>query len=171
MARGPELTRVRSITELCGLRVSLESYLAPKVPMQCKRCQRFGQTQRNCSYAPRCVACEGSHFSGGCSTPREQTQCCGYGGYHAANYRDCVKWKGAKAALAKQAPQRAPSNTATGHPAAPKAQQTGPTAHQLAPDEGWSHVVRGGVLLRVLPPLRPLIHNPSSTGHGGAQAA
>jgi len=78
-ARGPEVSRVRSITELCGLRVSMESYLAPKGPMQCKRCQRFGHTQRNCGYVPRCVACGGSHLSGGCSNPREQPQCCGCG--------------------------------------------------------------------------------------------
>jgi len=39
---------VRSITEFCDLRVSVESYLAPKGAMQCKRCQRFGHTQRNC---------------------------------------------------------------------------------------------------------------------------
>jgi len=32
-----------------------------------------------------------------------------------------VKWKEAKAALAKQAPQPAPRNAATGHPAALKA--------------------------------------------------
>ena len=37
-ARGPELSRVRSITKLCGLRVAVESYLVPKGPMQCKRC-------------------------------------------------------------------------------------------------------------------------------------
>ena len=38
VARGPEVSRVRSITELCGLRVSVESYMDPKGPMQCKRC-------------------------------------------------------------------------------------------------------------------------------------
>ena len=107
VARGPEVSRVRSITELCGLRISVESYLAPNGPMQCKRCQRFGHTQRNCGYAPRCVACGGSHLSGGCSTPREQPQCCGCGGNHTAKYRGCVKWKEARAAIAKQAPQRA----------------------------------------------------------------
>ena len=37
VARGPEVSKVRSITELCGLRVSVESYLAPKGPLQCKR--------------------------------------------------------------------------------------------------------------------------------------
>jgi len=154
------VSRVRSITELCGLRVSVESYLAPKGPMQCKRCQRFGHTQRNCGYAPRCVACGGFHLSGGCSIPREHSQCCGRGGNHTANYRGCVKWKETRAALAKQAPQRAPKNADTGHPAAPKAQQAGPSAERLALGEGWSHVVRGGVLPRLLPPLRPLIQIP-----------
>jgi len=44
VARWPEVSKVRSITELCGLRVSVESYLAPKGSLQCKRCQRFGHT-------------------------------------------------------------------------------------------------------------------------------
>jgi hypothetical protein len=68
-ARGPEVSKVGSITELCSLRVSLASYVAPKGPQQCKRCQRWGHTQRNCGYAPPCVACVGSHLSVGCSTP------------------------------------------------------------------------------------------------------
>jgi hypothetical protein len=69
-ARGLEVSRVRSLTELCGLRVTVESYVAPKCPLQCKRCQRFGHTQRNCGYAPRCVACGGSHLSGECPAPK-----------------------------------------------------------------------------------------------------
>jgi len=113
--------------------------------MQCKLCQCFGHTQRNYGYAPRCVACGGSQHS----------ECCGCGGKNAANYRGCVKWKETKAALAKQAQQRAPRNAATGHPAAPKAQQAGPSAEQLALGDEWSHVVRGGVLPMLLPPLRP----------------
>ena len=76
VARGPEVS-VRSITELCGLRLSVESYVAPKGPLQCKCCQRFGHTQRNCGYAPLCVACGCSQLPGGCSSPREQPQCCG----------------------------------------------------------------------------------------------
>jgi hypothetical protein len=135
--------------------VSLESYVAPKGPMQCKRFQRFGHMQRNCGYAPRCVACGGSHLSGGCSTPREQPQCCGCGGNHTANYRGCVKWKEARAVLAKQAPLLASKNAATGHPAAPKTQQAGPSAEQLALGEGGATSFEGGVLRRLLPPLRP----------------
>ena len=76
VARGPEVSRVRSLTELCGLRVTVETYVAPKGPLQLKRCQRFGHTQRNCGYAPRCVACGGSHISGDCPAPRGQPRCC-----------------------------------------------------------------------------------------------
>jgi hypothetical protein len=39
-------------------------------PLQCKRCQRFGHTQRKCGYAPRCVACGYAHPSGTCATSK-----------------------------------------------------------------------------------------------------
>jgi len=140
--------KVRSITELCGLRVSVESYLAPIGPLQSKRCQRFGHTQRNCGYAPLCVACGGSHLSGGCSTPRDQPVCCGCGENHTANYRCCVKWKEARAALSKQAPERSRKSVAKILPAAPKAQRAGPSAEQKNLGEGWNHVVRGGRVVK-----------------------
>jgi len=63
---------VRSLNKLCGLRVTVETYVAPKGPLQCKRCQRFGHTQRNCRYTPQCVACGGSHLSGDCPAPQGQ---------------------------------------------------------------------------------------------------
>jgi hypothetical protein len=130
VSRGPEVSNVRSITEFFGLRVSVESYVAPKGPLQCKRCQRFGHTQLNCGYAPRCVTCGSSHLSGGCSTPPEQSQCCGCGGNHRASYRGCIKWKGAKAALAKRAPEGVRKSAATIHSAAPKGQRVGPSGEQ-----------------------------------------
>jgi hypothetical protein len=37
-ARGPGVAKVRSLTELCGLRVSVETYRSPNEPLQCKRC-------------------------------------------------------------------------------------------------------------------------------------
>jgi hypothetical protein len=61
---GPDVAKVRSPADLCGLRVKVETYTAPKGPLQCKRCQRFGHTQSNCGYAPRCVACGHAHPSG-----------------------------------------------------------------------------------------------------------
>ena len=160
------MSRVRPITEHCGLWGSVESYLAPKGPMQCKRYQRFEHTQRNCGYAPRCVACGGCHLSGGSSTPREQPHCCGCVGNHSAKYRGCVKCKEARAALEKQAPQRAPRNA----PAAPKAQHAEPSAEQLALGEGWSHVFREGRVVKatvvasqlsVMAPLPPTCNGPA----------
>jgi len=127
-------------------------------PLQCQRCQRFGHTQRNCGYAPRCVACGGSHLSGRCFTPREQPRCWGCGGKLTANYRGCVKWKKARAALAKQAPERARKNAATGHPAA---QQAGPSAEQTDLGEGWNHVVRGRRVVKATTP--PPNSNPKPT--------
>ena len=41
--RGPEVVKLRSMTELCGLRVSVEKYIAPKGPLRCKLCQHFGR--------------------------------------------------------------------------------------------------------------------------------
>jgi hypothetical protein len=64
VAREPDVARLRCLTELCGLRVSVETYIAPKGPLQCRHCQRFGHTQRYCGYAPHCVACGEAHLSG-----------------------------------------------------------------------------------------------------------
>jgi hypothetical protein len=87
VARGLGVQKVRSLSELCGLRVSVETYVEPKGPGQCKRCQRFGHTQQNCGYAPRCVACGETHLSGECTTPKQPLKCCSCGGNHTANYR------------------------------------------------------------------------------------
>jgi hypothetical protein len=150
VARGPEVSKVRSLAELCGLRVSVESYVTAEGPLQCKRCQRFGNAA--CGYAPRCVACGGSHLSGGCHTPREQSQCCVCGVNHTANYRGCIKGKEARAALAKQAPEHSRKSDAVSQPAAPKAQRAGPSAEQMDLGEGWSHVVRGGRVVKATTP-------------------
>jgi hypothetical protein len=142
VARGSEVSKVRSLTELCGLRVSVESYVSPKGPLQCKRCQCFGHTQRNCRYASWCIACGCSHLTGGCPTSREQPQCCGCGENHTAKYCGCVKLKEAKTAIAKQAPKRSRKSVAAGQPAAPKAQRASHSAEQVDLGEKWKHVVR-----------------------------
>jgi hypothetical protein len=35
--RDPDVAKVRSLTEICGLRVQVETYVAPKRQLQCKR--------------------------------------------------------------------------------------------------------------------------------------
>jgi hypothetical protein len=72
VARGPDMARLRSFTEYCALRVSVETFVAPKGHLQCKRCQRFGHTQHYCGYAPQCVACGDAHLSGECCTSKQQ---------------------------------------------------------------------------------------------------
>ena len=147
--QGPEVSKVRALTELYSLRVSVETFVAPKGPFQCKLCQRFGHTQGNCGYATRCVACGGSHLSGDCPV---QPLCCICGGNHTANYRGCVKWREAKADLPKQAPALGRRTVATSHPAAKKSKRTGLSAEQMDVGEGWSHVVRGGRVVRASAP-------------------
>jgi hypothetical protein len=156
------VSKVRAITELCGLRVSVETYVAPRGPLQFKRCQRFGHTQRNCGYAPRCIVCGGSHLTGGCSTPREQPQCCGCGGNHTANYRGCVKWKEAKAAFAKQVPDRGRKSAATHLPLG-KNSGPGPLPSRWTWARGGFTSSEGGVFSRPLS-LHPLFQIPLPNG-------
>jgi hypothetical protein len=66
MALGPDVSRVRAITLLCGLRTTVEFYTARLDPLQYRRFQRFGQTKRGCGYASRCVACGEAHLSSPC---------------------------------------------------------------------------------------------------------
>jgi len=165
---GSEVAKVRSLTELCGLLVSVETYVAPKGLLQCKRCERFGHTQRYCGYATRCVACGEAHLSGECSTPQQQLKCCSCGGNRTANYRGCAKWKEAKAALAKRAPfVRSKVGSAPRPPVASKAQRSEPTAKQERLGQGWNHVVRGGRVIKVAslptPKLAPSPVTPSPT--------
>jgi len=118
------VSKVLSITQNCCLRLSVETCVAPKGPLQCKGYQYFGHTQRNCGYAPLCVGCGGSNLSGWCSNLREQHQCCGWGGNHTANYRGCVKGKDAMAAFSKQAPKCGWKSVVSDQPAAPKPQRS-----------------------------------------------
>lgn len=93
---------MRSLAEFCSLQVSVETYVAPKGPLQCKRCQSFGHMQRYCGYAQRCVACSDVHLSRKFSNSQQQLKCSSFGENHTANYRGLVKWKEAKAPPAKR---------------------------------------------------------------------
>ena len=57
-------------------------------------------------------------------------------------YIGCIKWKEAKAALAKRAPGVWKSD-ATSQSDAPKAQRIGPSAELTDLGEGWNQIVRG----------------------------
>jgi hypothetical protein len=153
VARGPGVQQVRSLSELCGLRVSVETHIAPEGPVQCKRWHLFGHMQRNCGYVPRCVACRETHLSGECSTPKQQLKCCSCGGNHTANYRGFSKWKEAKAALTRQVPyQRTRTSGAAVQLAAKRAVTPQPSTKQDSLGPGWNHVVRGGRVVKATLP-------------------
>ena len=78
-------------------------------------------------------------------------------GYHTANYRGRIKWKEAKTALAKQAPEGVRKSAATGYSAAPKAQWARPSTEQMDLGEGWNLVVLRGLVVKVIttPPPNP----------------
>jgi hypothetical protein len=81
VAQGPE------VVYLCSLQVSVEKYITPKGPLQCKCCRRVSHTQCYCGYAPRSVACGETHLSGECCISQLQHLCCcSCGRNHTANY-------------------------------------------------------------------------------------
>jgi hypothetical protein len=72
LARGQDVSKLRSLAELCGLRAKVDTYNAPKGPLQWKNCQSFTHTLRNCGYAPRCVPWGDAHLCWKCVTPKQQ---------------------------------------------------------------------------------------------------
>jgi hypothetical protein len=147
------VAKLRSLAELCGLRVSVEKYIATKGHLHCKRCQHFGQTHRYCGYAPRCVACVEAHLSGECCTSKQQLKWCSCGGNHTANYRGSVKWKESKAAIAKRTPVLRSKEGCAHSLVAPNAKRAEPSSDQEKLGLGWNHVVCGAVFSGLTQPI------------------
>jgi len=132
----------------------VETYIAPKGLMQCKRCQRFGRKQRYCGYATRRVTCGEAHLSGECSTSQQQLNCCTCGGNHTVKYRDCAKGKEAKAELAKRTPVKRSKVCGAPSPStAPQAKREEPSAEQESLGLDWNHVLEGRVVKAATPPI------------------
>ena len=97
-----------------------------------------------------------SHPSGECSTRRQQLKCFICRGKHTANYRGCANWREAKAALTKRTPaSRNRTNGSTGRSASAQATRTEPSAEQKTLGTEWSHLVRGGRVLKPTTPSQP----------------
>jgi hypothetical protein len=165
VARRHDVSKVRSLTELCGLRFQVVTYIAPKWPLQCKRCQRFGHTQRNCGYAPRCVACGDAHPSGTCATSKQQLKCSSCGGNHTANYRGCSKWKEARAAAAKREKGKGgQKDGVSSRLPAPKSAPARPSSGEEKLGPGWKHVGQGGRVMKAQTMKEP---TPNPSGADG----
>jgi hypothetical protein len=125
VTRGPEVSRVRSVTGLCGLRVSVESYVPPKGPLQCRRCQCFGHTEELWAQSPLRRVWRAAPLVTALS--HGASLCCSCGGDRTASYQGCPKWKEARASLARRAPERGRRKNAASKPATPKERQAEPS--------------------------------------------
>lgn len=147
--------KLRSVEVLCGLTVKVETYNTPKGPLQCRQCQRFGHTKRNCGHTPRCVACGAEHASGSCVTGKDEVRCCNCAENHTANYRGCRRFKEARQQLSKRGPTK---KTGRPHP------RLTPEQEKLGPE--WSHVAKNGVVLKPASKPTPPPPNPSPIPQG-----
>nr|CAH7723741.1 unnamed protein product [Callosobruchus chinensis] len=72
------------------MRVTVEALKKREGPGQCYRCQMFGHSQTNCTGAPRCVRCAGSHRAQECKVPdTHKPECANCAGEHPASYGGC----------------------------------------------------------------------------------
>lgn len=77
------------------MKVKIEALRKNNIIPQCKRCQRFGHTQKFCQRAATCVKCAGNHLTVECNKPKNAPpKCSNCAETHPANYRGCLVAKG-----------------------------------------------------------------------------
>ncbi|GFQ82783.1 RNA-directed DNA polymerase from mobile element jockey [Trichonephila clavata] len=78
---------VYNITELCYMKIIVETINKRHGPAQCFQCQGFFHSSKYCTRNPKCVKCGKPHFSKGCKKTRDtEATCCHCQGNHPANY-------------------------------------------------------------------------------------
>ena len=74
--------------------VKFKPPLVKKEIIQCKRCQRYGHTQKYCNHNFRCVKCAGNHLTDQCTkSPEIPAKCIHCQGEHPPNYKGCSAYK------------------------------------------------------------------------------
>jgi hypothetical protein len=99
-ARGPDVAKVRSLTVLCGLQIKVVTGNAPKGPLQYKRCQCFGHTQRNCGMHLGVWPAVTSNYLGSVSLQRSSLSAAPAEETTLKTIVVCSKWKEAMAVAA-----------------------------------------------------------------------
>jgi len=122
------------MTELCGPQFEVETYIALKGPLQCKHCQCHDSAVMH----PGMLLLGRPTFQG---SALPQSRSCGEN--FIANYRDCVKWKEAKA-IRRCLLSGHRLNTIKGDgppslPAMSKVNRVGSTAEQKSLGPGRNH--------------------------------
>lgn len=85
-----DIKKIFKIEFICHMKVKIEAVRSSKLVPQCKKCQRYGHTQKFCARAPKCVKCAGDHLTATCQKPiKAKPQCSNCGKDHPASYRGC----------------------------------------------------------------------------------
>jgi hypothetical protein len=86
-----DIKKLYEIRYICHMRVKIEAIRNNKMIPQCKRCQKYGHTQKFCKHTPTCVKCAGQHITVVCTKPRnDPPKCTNCAEAHPANYRGCI---------------------------------------------------------------------------------
>lgn len=86
-----EINKIYKIEYLQHMRVKIEALRSNKSIPQCKRCQRFGHTQKFCQRQAKCVKCAGNHMTAECKIKdNSQPKCVNCSEAHPASYRGCL---------------------------------------------------------------------------------
>ena len=72
----PNNKEIYNISRLMNAIVKFEPPQTKKEIVQCKRCQRYGHTQKYCNHTFRCVKCAGTHPTDQCSKSLEAPAKC-----------------------------------------------------------------------------------------------
>ena len=85
---------IYNVNRLINSIVKFEPPLVKKEIVQCKRCQRYGHTQKYCNHNFRCVKCASNHPTDQCTKfPETPAKCIHCQGEHPANYKGCSAYK------------------------------------------------------------------------------
>ena len=90
----PNNKEIYNTSRLMNAIVKFEPPQIKKEIVQCKRCQRYGHTQKYCNHTFRCVRCAGTHPTDQCrKSPETPAKCIHCQGDHRANYKGCSAYK------------------------------------------------------------------------------
>jgi hypothetical protein len=89
LKRKPNNKEIYNINRLMNSIVKFEPFIKKEI-VQCKRCQRYGHTQKYCNLNYCCAKCAGPHSTDQCIKPIEiLPKCIHCQGDHTANYKGC----------------------------------------------------------------------------------
>lgn len=105
LTKSAESRAIYELKELFNAIITVEERRHRPGPVQCRGCQLFGHTKKNCGNPPRCGKCAGPHATAECSSTDTKCSLCGKA--HRSSSRDCEIYQ--NILLRKSLPTRNPT--------------------------------------------------------------